>query len=242
MAAPQKSDAAPRPTALATTRLSTRAKALAAFALHQQGVPTAVIAEREGVSEECVRLWLKTARIEAVAPDQRQDPADRIETPPPPKRRMAQRTVLHRAWLAVHLFGPFKALGDATAMFWMRTVLEINELGDGEALNFGGNGDMYGSRSAFLSAHGRTDEDLAGLFRRGMLIEREDGGIAMPHRLGLRPRERAGGRLVPVTLPSPAPQHPNGRAPVPGQRSFVMGMPSGAPRTSRETVDPNFDG
>lgn len=236
MGAPQRSDTAQHRTARPATRPTTRAKALAAFALYQQGVPTAVIAEQQDVTEECVRLWLKTARIEAATPDQRQVPAAGVEVPPAPKRRMAQRTVLHRAWLAVHLFGPFKALGDAMSMFWMRTVLEINELGDGEALTFGGVGDMYDSRSAFLSAHGRTEEDLSGLIRRGMLVEREDGGIAMPYRLGLRPRERAGGRMMPAALPPLAPMRPSGRAPVPGQRSFVMGMPSGA----SETAGPNF--
>ncbi len=86
---------------------------------------------------------------------------------PKPKPRMTQRTLLHRAWIAMCMINVFRLLGDAVAMFWLRTVLEIHELGEGNGLSFGEPGDAYRSRREFAEAAGRTEAELDDLVHRG---------------------------------------------------------------------------
>jgi hypothetical protein len=102
-----------------------------------------------------------------------------------------QDVLLHRAWLASQRLGLSRLIGGAATMFWLEIVVEIHRCGDGISLGFGRRGDAYRSRSEFVKLYGFTDADLALLIERGLLVELEDGGVALPDRWGLRPKERA---------------------------------------------------
>lgn len=134
-----------------------------------------------------------------------------------PRPRMSQRTVLHRAWIAMRLIDVFRLLGDAVALFWINTVLQIHEVGEDGELHFGTPGEVYRSRRELAEAAGRTEADLDDLLHRGLLIPTAGGGIGLPYRFGLRPREPVGGNLA-FTPPGRAPDSRQGSLP-------PMGLP-----------------
>jgi hypothetical protein len=159
----------------------------------------------------------------AVSPD---GEVSDVEDSPKPRPRMSQRMILHRAWIAMRLINVFRLLGDAIALFWLNTALEIHELGDGDGLSFGEPGDAYRSRREFAEAAGRTEAELDDLVHRGLLAEVEGGGIDLPWRFGLRPREPAGGNLVAGPIGA-APRRGPRREPDARQGNLPpMGMPS----------------
>jgi len=165
-------------------------------------------------------------------------PAKQLENPPAPRARMTRRTLLDRAWIAMHLDRRLWTMDGARRMFWLESVVTIHALGDGGGLGFGEHGSGFESRTEFASAHRGSEADLEVLFRRGLLLELEDGGVGLPSNLGLKARERAGGNLVPSRSGSPAvrPTRNTSKAAVPGQRSMLLGIPGGV----REARDGNF--
>lgn len=233
------STVADRPSVEATTRDATRAKAREVAALIDQKWSVAAVAERQGLTERRVRQLLAIAAAEGSSAEADEpEPAKQIENPPAPRARMTRRTLLDRAWIAMHLDRRLWTMDGARRMFWLESVVTIHALGDGAGLGFGEHGSGFESRTEFASAHGGSEADLEALFRRGLLLELEDGGIGLPSNLGLKARERAGGNLVPSRMGS-APVRPArnaGKAAVPGQRSMLLGIPGGA----REAPDGNF--
>ena len=187
----------------------------------------ATIAAERGVETSTVWDWLGRARgsLTVVGTD-----APAPEAAPRPKPRMSQRTLVYRAVIAMRLINVFRLLGEAVALFWLAAVMEIHELGDGEPLTFGGPGDAYRTRREFAEAAGRTEAELEDLLYRGLLASTDGGGIDLPVRFGLRPRERLGGNLVMgAGMAAPGPARPSRNAPDPRQTSLPpMGMP--APR------------
>jgi hypothetical protein len=151
---------------------------------------------------------------------------------------MTRRTLLDRAWIAMHLDRRLWTMDGARRMFWLEAVVTIHALGDGGGLGFGEYGSGFESRAEFASAHGGSEADLEALFRRGLLLDLDGGGIGLPPNLGLKARERAGGNLVPSRAGAAAvhPTRHNGKAAVPGQRSMLLGIAGGA----REAPGGNF--
>ena len=212
-----------RPSVETTTREATRAKAREVAALIDQKWSVAAVAERQGLTERRVRQLLAIAAAEgSSAQADEPESAKQLENPPAP----------------MHLDRRLWTMDGAKRMFWLESVVTIHALGDDAGLEFGAYGSGFESRTEFASAHGGSDADLEALFRRGLLLDLEDGSIGLPPNLGLKARERAGGNLVP-SRGGPAPVHPtrhNGKAAVPGQRSMLLGIPGGA----REAPGGNF--
>jgi len=233
------STVADRPSVETTTRDATRAKAREVAALVDQNWPVAAIAERQGLTERRVRQLLAIAAADgsSAAADE-PEPAKQPENLPAPRARMTRRTLLDRAWIAMHLDRRLWTMDGARRMFWLEVVVTIHALGDSGGLGFGEHGSGFESRAEFASAHGGSDADLEALFRRGLLLDLEGGGIGLPPDLGLKARERAGGNLVPSRAGS-APVRPTrnaGKAAVPGQRSMLLGIAGGV----REAPGGNF--
>jgi hypothetical protein len=184
------------------------------------------IAAQEGVATATVWNWISDARGKFTVVDSESSAAGEAPAPKP-KPRMTQRTLLHRAWIAMCMINVFRLLGDAVAMFWLRTVLEIHELGEGNGLSFGEPGDAYRSRREFAEAAGRTEAELDDLVHRGLLAALAGGGIDLPFRFGLRPREPVGGNLMFAGAGSIPPITPRaGRGFDPRQGNLPpMGMP-----------------
>ena len=232
---------ADRPSVETTTRDTTRAKAREVAALVAQNWPVPAVAERLGLTERRVRQLLAIAAADGVSAETgEQEPATQPDNPPAPRARMTRRTLLDRAWIAMHLDRRLWTMDGARRMFWLESVVTIHELGDSTGLEFDEYGSGFESRTEFASAHGGTEADLEALFRRGLLVELDGGGIGLPANLGLKPRERAGGNLVPSRA-GVAPARPTrnaGKAAVPGQRSMLLSIAGGA----GEAPDGNFPG
>jgi hypothetical protein len=232
---------ADRPSVETTTRDTTRAKAREVAALVAQNWPVPAVAERLGLTERRVRQLLAIAAADGVSAETgEQEPATQPDNPPAPRARITRRTLLDRAWIAMHLDRRLWTMDGAKRMFWLESMVTIHELGDSTGLEFGEYGSGFESRTEFASAHGGSEADLESLFRRSLLVELDGGGIGLPVNLGLKPRERAGGNLVPSRSGS-APVRPArnaGKAAVPGQRSMLLGIPGGV----REAPDGNLHG
>jgi len=235
------STVADRPSVDTTTRDSTRAKAREVAALADQKWSVAAIAERQGFTERRVRQLLAIAAADgsSAAADE-PEPAKQLENPPAPRARMTRRTLLDRAWIAMHLDRRLWTMDGARRMFWLEVVVTIHALGDSGGLGFGEYGSGFESRAEFASAHGGSEADLEALFRRGLLLDLDGGGIDLPSNLGLKARERAGGNLVPSRAGAAPvrPTRPTGKAAVPGQRSMLLGIAGGA----REAPGGNLHG
>ena len=200
-----------RPPGAADTTL---AKARDILAAHETncGTMTAtasveLLAAEEKVSTGTIWNWVSPSR--APAPQ------------PRPRPRMSQRAVLYRAWIAMHTINVFRALGGSIPLFWLGTVLEIHELGEGDGLSFGLPGNAYRSREEFARAAGHTETELDDLIDRGLLLGLAGGGIDLPYRFGLRPREPIGGDAAPGRPPKLQPRTDPRQAHLP-----PMGLPS----------------
>lgn len=220
-----------------TTRDATRAKAREVAALIDQKWSVAAIAERLGLSERRVRQLLSiasTAGSPIAGPDER-EPATQQEAPPAPRARMTRRTLLDRAWIAMHLDRRSWTMDGARRMFWLESVATIHALGDGASLEFGDHGSGFESRAEFASAHGGSVADLEALFRRGLLLDLDGGGIGIPPNLGLKARERTGGTMAasPAEVAPLRPTRHTGTGAVPGQRSMLMGIAGGVREAPR---------
>ncbi len=179
------------------------------LALCDQGVTTAAIMERVGVSRTEVYRALSRARC---APVEVQPETEE----PKPKPRMSERTLVHRAVSAMMRIRAFLTLDAELRDFWLRVVMEIREIAaNGTDLSFGNPGDLYLSRGQFAGVFGKSEVDLDRLLRPGFLLDMEGGGIGLPMHFGLRPREKRAGT-------------PGGRgSPDLRQMSFPpLGMPS----------------
>lgn len=150
-----------------------------------------LLAVEEKVSTGTIWNWVSPARVAAPA---------RV------RPRMSQRAVLYRAWIAMRTINVFRALGGSMPLFWLGTVLEIHELGEGEGLSFGSPGNAYRSREEFARAAGHTETELDDLIDRGLLLGLEGGGIDLPYRFGLRAREPIGGDALPGRPPKLQPR------------------------------------
>jgi hypothetical protein len=157
------------------------------------------------------------------------------ESSPAPRVRMTRRTLLDRAWIAMHLDRRLWTMDGARRMFWLESVVTIHALGDSAGLGFGEYGSGFESRIEFASAHGGSEGDLDALFRRGLLLDLEHGGIGLPLNLGLKAKERAGGNLVPSRAGAEPgrPTRHAGKAAVPGQRSMLLGIAGGIQEAPR---------
>jgi hypothetical protein len=193
------------------------------------------IAIQEGVTPTTVWSWISAGRGKPTAVE----PGSSALSPSPakPRPRMTQRSLLHRAWIASDRIRVFKQLDCSSRVFWLNAVLEIAELSDdGTSLSFGQFGDAYQSREEFVRAAGRTEADLDDLVRRGLFLEAE-GGIALPYRFGLRPREPIAGSVAfAPSLDGPVPVSRPGKSPDPRQGNLPpMGLPS-----TQATADSSF--
>jgi hypothetical protein len=215
-------------------RESTRARVRRVLALTEQGWSPAAIAEQEGVSDSYVRMLLSTARAEGPASESAPvaSPGSRAIGEPTGKR-ISDHTLLHRAWIALHLDRRLWTMDNGKRLLWLECVATIHRVGDAEGLLFGRYGDGFESRAEFAAAHGGTETDLEALFRRGLLLALENGGIAIPPGLGLRPWGKGPSAVaLPALPPRAATIRRAEKGPVPGQRTFVMGMPSADPAVS----------
>ena len=79
-----------------------------------------LIAERQGLTERRVRQLLAIAAAEgSSAQADEPEPAKQLENPPAPRARMTRRTLLDRAWIAMHLDRRLWTMDGARRMFWL---------------------------------------------------------------------------------------------------------------------------
>ena len=193
------------------------------------GVPVRTIAEREGLTAS--RIWdlLKAAREQLTAqrgPDGPVEAAGQVRAAPVP-RKMSEAALLRRAWLATKTNGRLRLVGREVRHFWVNVVLAIREEGDGSSLLFAETG--YGNRANFAAAFEGSEDELALLLERRLLVEIEAGGIGLPAALGLTRGERIGG-------PMPARLRPDASQPamlqvLTGGLSASSELPPGLKRT-----------
>jgi len=209
-------------------REATRARARRVLALAEQGWSPVAIADHEGITDSYVRMLLATARAEAQAGERAASPEAHVVAAQ--GKRISEQTLLNRAWITLHLDRRLWAMDNGKRMFWLEAVVTLHRLGAADGLQFGRYGDGFESRAEFAAAHGGTEADLEALFRRGLLTALENGGIAIPPGVGLRPWGKGHAvSAAPPLPPRPAAVHRSEKGPVPGQRAFVMGMPSADP-------------
>lgn len=228
---------------------STTAKAREILALYEREVPVETIAERTGFSPSWIWHLISVARgtPTEVEPDgSGSGTASNLEKPAARSLRMTERMIAYRAVFALNNVPVFRALGGATAMFWLRAVVEIHQTGDADGLTFGGRGDRYRSSGEFLSLLGGTESDLQDLLHRGLLLDLEGGGLDLPYDLGLRPRERAGGKSRAAAAtggagPGGAPAPPRVPRNAPDPRQLHFG-PTGLPRPQTRGDSPENTG
>jgi hypothetical protein len=188
------------------------------------GWSVAAVSERSGLTEARIRQLLAIARAERPA-DQSRPNADAATAAP--RKKISRRTMLKRAWVTMHIDRRLWTMDRGVRSFWFDVVMTLHRLGDPDGLRMGQYGDGFEDRAEFASAHDGTEADLEALFRRGLLISRTDGGIAIPDNLGLRVwgRAQAASGTLPVALYR-SPSRQTGKGHVQGQRAFVMGMPA----------------
>jgi hypothetical protein len=160
------------------------------------GVSPDTIAEREGLSRAIVYRMIGEAAREA---DARAAAVTAAAVPGAgpvamPKK-LGEAALLRRAWYTMHLHGGLAASGAVAQLFWLKAVMAIRAEGDGVALLFDEAG--YLDAADFAACFGGTPDAFALLTRRRVLLDLDGAGIALPPRLGLLPRERLGGGLVP---------------------------------------------
>jgi hypothetical protein len=142
----------------------------------RKGFSLAETAEREGCSVSYVKL-LRRARPE---PQPRK----------PPPLRLTEPKLAHHAVLALRRDTRLRAFDPAKKLFWLDCVMEIHALGDDDGLAFGADGDPFETHAAFAIALAGKPEDLEHFLRRGLLTRLPDGGIDLPSKIGLKPKER----------------------------------------------------
>jgi hypothetical protein len=221
------------------TRQTTFARARDILAMTRMGLSKDDIAEREQITPERVRQLLKLATSEPPSSEPGESrPADTTIPSPAtrPKPKMTERTLTHRAVLAMRTDYRLLSCPPAEQLLWLKSVQVIHTLGDGHGLGFGQRGDGFKSRTAFAAALGGTDADLNALLDRGLLVDLDEDGIDLPSNIGLKPSPKAGRQ--PQRLPDPAlpSVHARPHAPVPGQRSMLLGIAGG----TKDVADPNF--
>ncbi len=180
----------------------------------------AQVAQEFGASSSSVWEWLRLAHT---APTIVEAGYVNVETAPKPKPRMSRRTMLDRAWMAMHLGPVFKLFDDVMCMAWLRVVLAICEFGDGARLEFSKPGHFH-TLDQLARAIGRQESDLQAMIDQAVLLRGEDGAIEVPYFFGLRPREKPGGSFMPG--PSGASRGLSARAGDPRQMHFP---PTGLP-------------
>lgn len=149
-----------------------------------------MIAREENVRPSTVWNWISVARG---GPTVVGEPPT-IEIIRPPTKPMSERAIAGRAWVTWHLDVRFRRLTERTILFWTEMVVAVHRIGDGFGLSFGDAG--FDGRSDFAEACGGDAETLSLLARR-KLIDDSGDAIALPRGLGITPRERVGGKLMP---------------------------------------------
>jgi hypothetical protein len=114
----------------------------------------------------------------------------------PPPLRLTEPKLAHHAVLAMRRDTRLQAFDPAKKLFWLDCVMEIHALGDDGGLAFGADGDPFETHAEFAIALGGKPDDLEHFLRRGLLLRLPDGGIDLPVKIGLKPKERPR-----VTLP-----------------------------------------
>lgn len=150
-------------------------------AYESEGLSLAEIASLEGCSVSYVKLLKRapaTAEAQAVRPRK------------PPALRLTERAVAHHAVLAMRRDTRLRAFEPGKKLFWLDVIMEIHALGDVDGLAFGSDGDAFETHADFAVALGGKPEDLEHFLRRGLLARLPDGGIDLPTRIGLKPKER----------------------------------------------------
>ncbi len=159
------------------------------------GVPVRTIAEREGLTAS--RIWdlLKTAREQLAAERGPEDPAEvpGQARPTAAPRKMSQAALLRRAWLATHTDGRLRIVGRAMRSFWTDVVATIHAAGDGNCLLFAEAG--YKGHADFATALEGSEDDLAVLLERRLLVDIEGSGFGLPANMGLMRGEGLGGPM-----------------------------------------------
>ena len=227
-----------------TTRETTRIKARGVLALVDQGLSVAAISVRLGPTEARIRQLLVIARAETAADSQGTEFARSAVAMPLLRKKISRRTMLERAWITMHIDRRLWTMDRGVRSFWLEVVMTIHQLGDADGLRFGRYGDGFESRAEFASAHDGTEAELEALFRRNLLVSLENGGIAFPSDIGLRPCGKPpvpSSSVFPLAAYRAAPARPAGKAPVPGQRAFVMGMPGRASDMAGEASGANSE-
>jgi hypothetical protein len=156
-----------------------------------------LIAREENVRASTVWNWISVARGGPTEVGEAQQSPE----PRPPPKPMSERVVAGRAWLTWHLDERFLRLEPRAIIFWTQMVVAVHRLGDGFGLTFADAG--FDDRADF-AASCRGDEPLLAMLGRRRLIDDLGDAIALPRGLGLTPRERIGGKLIPAMRSGPA--------------------------------------
>ena len=228
--------------AFATTRESTRAKARDVLALVDLGLSVAAISERLGFTEARIRQLLMIGRSDTAAADQGAIVTPSTTVTPAQAKKISRRTMLDRVWVTMHVDRRLWALDRGVRSFWFEVVMTVHQLGDSNGIQFGRYGDGFEDRAEFAAAHGGTEVELESLCRRGLLVTLENGGITIPLDIGLKPWGKAtasSSNAFPTVAARSAPVRAAGKAPVPGQGTFVMAIPGGASAMARQVPDAN---
>lgn len=143
----------------------------------REGLSVAEIAAHEGISPSYVKL-LKKAPLDGTARPRK-----------PPALRLNERALAHHAVLAMRRDTRLRGFDPGKKLFWLDCVMEIHALGDDDGLAFGADGDPFETHPEFATALGGKPDDLEHFLRRGLLTRRPDGGIDLPVKIGLKPKE-----------------------------------------------------
>ena len=189
-------------------------------------VPVSTLVENTGMSQARVYELLKAARDSdaAARAESRPHPfrvvgADGVPggdapsvapAPAKPPRRLTERALLFRAWFVTGMDLRLQRASAETKLFWLKAVLAIGTIGDGSSLRFEQCG--FDGRAEFC-ADASADESQLTLLLRRRLLDEVEGGIALPRNLGLTPKERIGGSLIPSFPGMGAPPARRGKAP-----------------------------
>lgn len=229
----------------ARTRQTTLARARDILAMTRMGLSKDDIADREQITPERVRQLLKLATSDpaSVGLVSERPEGGTVSFPATrPSSRLTERTLVHRALLAMRTDYRLLSSPAAEQLLWLKSVQAIHALGDGHGLGFGQRGDGFKSRAEFAAALGGSDADLEALMDRGLLVDLEEDGIDLPSNIGLKPRPKTGGspqRQPEPVMPTVA-SRPNGKASVPVQRSMLLGILGGATDGTKDASNPIF--
>lgn len=140
--------------------------------------------------------------------------------------------MLFRAWTVTRNLNVFRIVRADLTGIWLEVVMEIHLNSEGD-LYFGARCSSLAELA--LGARG-TEADLQELIRRDLLIWLDEGGVALPEDLGLRPPERVGGKTA-MGMGATPPQRRNGREPDRRQGEILMAVASSETKSESANVE-----